>query len=382
VPFYVDDHRPDAPVLGLGGPMPYIVPGAGASGAPDVAGGRPTGGADASRALGRAAPVYNWTRPNMLSPALRGLPARVWVPNARRRAVELIDPRTFHVVRRLRVGNAPRQVVPSWDLKTLWVSDASGGTLVPVDARTGHRGRAVAVASPHDLYFTPDGRTALVMTGLRRIDFRDPRTMRLRHSLKVPCDGVGHADFSVTGDFLIATCERSGRLVRVDPLRRTVTGVLLLHHRAAPQDVRLSPDGTVFYVSDPAAEGVWVVDAERFGTLGFIRTGPGAGGLTPSRDGKVLYVSGGGGVISLIGFSTRRVVGRWRLPYGGSAGSGGVSADGKVLWVSGRSPGLVHAISTETGRPIRAVRAGDGSPGLCVFPQPGRYSLGHTGNFR
>jgi hypothetical protein len=382
VPFYADDHRPEAPVIGLGGPMPYIDPDGGAAAGPDIAGARPTGRADGSPALGRASPVYRWTRPNMLSPAVRGLPARVWVPNARRRTVELIDPRTFHVVRRLRVGNAPRLVVPSWDLKTLWISDDTGGTLVPVDARTGHRGRAVAVTSPHDLYFTPDGRTALVMTGgLRRIDFRDPRTMRLRHSLKVPC-GVGHADFSATGDFLIAACERSGRLVRVDPLRRTVTGVLALPSGAAPKDVRLSPDGTVFYVSDPVAEGVWVIGAERFGRLGFIRTGPGAGGLTPSRDGRVLYVSGGRGVISLVGFASRRVVGRWRLPYGGSAGSGGVSADGKVLWLSGRSPGLVHAISTETGRPLRAIRAGDGSPGLCVYPQPGRYSLGHTGNLR
>jgi DNA-binding beta-propeller fold protein YncE len=298
-----------------------------------------------------------------------------------RRAVELIDPETYQVVRRLQVGNAPRQIVPSWDLKTLWISDG-GGTLVPMDARTGHRGPPVAVASPHDLYFTPDGRTALVMTGtLRRIDFRDPRTMRLRHALPVPCDGVGHADFSAAGDELVVTCERSGRLVRVDPRRRTVTGVLPLHRRAAPKDVRLSPDGTVFYVSDPVAEGVWVVDAERFGKLGFIRTGPGAGGLTPSRDGTVLYVSGRR-TITLIDFASRRVVGRWRLPHAGSAGMGGVSADGKVLWLPGRSAGLVYAIATDTGRQVHAIRAGTGAAGLSVFPQPGRFSLGHTGNYR
>ncbi|GAA2085536.1 hypothetical protein GCM10009780_25550 [Actinomadura alba] len=381
MPFYADGHRPDAPVFGLGGPMPYVEPDDAATARPDVSGGRTGGLAEASRALGRIAPVYGWTRPGMLSAAVRGLPARIWVTNTARRAVELIDPETLQVVRRLRVGNVPREIVPSWDLRTLWISDG-GGTLVPMDARTGRRGAPVAVASPHDLYFTPDGRTALVMTGtLRRIDFRDPRTMRLHYALRVPCDGVGHADFSATGDYVIATCERSGQVVRVDPRRRTVTGVLLLHRRAAPKDVRLSPDGTVFYVSDPVAEGVWVIDAERFGKLGFIRTGPGAGGLTPSRDGTILYVSGRG-TISLIDFAARRVVGRWRLPNAGSTGMGGVSADGKVLWLPGRSPDLVYAISTETGRPVHAIRAGTGAVGLCVFPQPGRYSLGHTGNFR
>lgn len=382
VPFYADDQRPDAPVFGLGGPMPYIDPDARAAAVPDLPGGRSAGRTDASRTLGRAAPVYAWTRPGMLSPVVREVPARIWVPNAARRAVELVDPRTFQVVHRLRLGIAPRQIVPSWDLKTLWVGDGAGGTLVPVDARTGRRGRAVAVTSPHDLYFTPDGGTALVMTGrLRRIDFRDPRTMRLRHSLPVPCDGARHADFSAAGDFLIVTCARSGGLVRIDPKRGTVTGVLPLHRRAAPEDVRLSPDGTVFYVSDPVAQGVWVIDAERFGKLGFIRTGPGAGALTPSRDGSILYVSGSVAV-SLIDFTARRVVGRWRLPLGGSAGPGGVSADGKVLWLPGRSPGLVYAIPTSTGRPIRVIRAGGGSPNLCVYPQPGRFSLGHTGNLR
>jgi DNA-binding beta-propeller fold protein YncE len=374
---YADNREPDAPVLGLGGPAPYVA----LSGRPaEPTEVNPPGAVDATRAGGGETNVYAWTGPDMLSAAARHLPARVYVPNARRHAIDVIDQRSHRVIGHVPVGSAPRHVVPSWDLRTLWVVNAAGGGLVPIDPRTGRRGRAVPVADPYDLYFTPDGRTALVMAARPgRVDFRDPRTMRLRGSVRVPCRGVGRADFSATGAFLVASCELSGQLVRIDPRRGRVTGVLPLRTHARPQDVRLSPDGAVFYVADLASNGVWLIDAARFRKIGFIRTGPGARGLHPSRDAEVLYVTGTG-TLSLIDFGTRRVVRQWRLP--GVPDMGGVSADGKVLWLSGRRDGTVYAISTETGRLIRTVAVGGALYGLSVYPQPGRYSLGHTGTFR
>jgi DNA-binding beta-propeller fold protein YncE len=61
---------------------------------------------------------------------------------------------------------------------------------------------------------------------------------------------------------------------------------------------------------------------------------------------------------------------------------GGVSADGKVLWLSGRYSHVVYAIATENGKLLARIKVGKGPHGLCVYPQPGRYSLGHTGIFR
>jgi DNA-binding beta-propeller fold protein YncE len=150
-----------------------------------------------------------------------------------------------------------------------------------------------------------------------------------------------------------------------------------------PQDVKLSPDGRTFYVADMNAGGVWRVDAATFRRSGFVPTGRGAHGLYVSRDSRFLYVSNRGeGSISLISFATRRPVAKWRLPGGGSPDMGGVSADGKVLWLSGRYDSVVYAISTTDGRLIAKIRVGRGPHGLCVYPQPGRYSLGHTGAFR
>jgi YVTN family beta-propeller protein len=150
-----------------------------------------------------------------------------------------------------------------------------------------------------------------------------------------------------------------------------------------PQDVKLSPDGRTFYVADMASNGVWLIDARTMSKIGFEKTGAGAHGLYPSRDSKTLYVSNRGeGTISLISFATRRPIGKWRIPGGGSPDMGGVSADGKVLWLSGRYNAEVYAIDTTTGHLIRRIKVGTGPHGLCVWPQPGRYSIGHTGILR
>jgi YVTN family beta-propeller protein len=84
----------------------------------------------------------------------------------------------------------------------------------------------------------------------------------------------------------------------------------------------------------------------------------------------------------VISFATRREVAKWWIPGGGSPDMGNVSADGKVLWLSGRYSSEVYAIDTRTGRLVARIHVGIGPHGLCVWPQPGRYSLGHTGVLR
>jgi DNA-binding beta-propeller fold protein YncE len=328
--------------------------------------------------------VYTATRPGRLSPVVRRLPARVYVPNSGGGTVDVIDARTFRRIRRFAVGRVPQHVTPSWDLRTLWVGNNQGNSLTAVDPATGRPGRTVRVADPYNLYFTPNGRRAIVVAeALNRLDFREPRTMRLRHSLRVPCRGVDHVDFSADGRELLASCEFSGHLLWVDVARERLLRVLRLRRGAMPQDVKLAPDGRVFYVADMAAGGVWVVDAARRRVVRFLRTGRGAHGLYASRDSRQLFVSNRDeGSISLISFATRKVSGKWRLPGGGSPDMGGVSADGRVLWLSGRYHAEVYAIDTRNGRLLARVPVGSGPHGLCVYPQPGRYSLGHTGVFR
>jgi DNA-binding beta-propeller fold protein YncE len=315
---------------------------------------------------------------------VRRFPARVYVPNSGGGTVDVIDARTFRRIRRFAVGRVPQHVTPSWDLRTLWVGNNQGNSLTAVDPATGRPGRTVRVADPYNLYFTPNGRRAIVVAeALNRLDFREPRTMRLRHSLRVPCRGVDHMDFSADGRELLASCEFSGHLLWVDVARERLLRVLRLRRGAMPQDVKLAPDGRVFYAADMAAGGVWVVDAARRRVVRFLRTGRDAHGLYASRDSRHLFVSNRDeGSISLISFATRKVSGKWRLPGGGSPDMGGVSADGRVLWLSGRYHAEVYAIDTRNGRLLARVPVGSGPHGLCVYPQPGRYSVGHTGVVR
>jgi YVTN family beta-propeller protein len=327
--------------------------------------------------------VYAADRPGLLSPAVRRFPSRVYVPNSDSDTVSVVNPRTYRVEEQFPVGQNPQHVVPSYDLKTLWVNNDQGNSLTAIDPVTGRPGRTVPVTDPYNLYFTPDGASAIVVEErMQALAFRDPQTMRLQHLLPVPCYGVNHIDFTANGRYLLASCEFGGAVIRVDLARQRVVGRMALSPGASPQDVKLSPDGRVFYVADMSSGGVWLIDANRLEKVGFIHTAAGAHGLYVSRDSKYLYVSDrGAGEVSVISFAARKVVHTWRIP-GGSPDMGGVSADGRVLWLSGRYDGQVYAISTRNGHLLARIPVGSGPHGLCVYPQPGRYSLGHTGVFR
>jgi YVTN family beta-propeller protein len=342
--------------------------------------------------------LYSEIRSDKMSPAVAGALPRVYVPNRQGNDVSVIDPATMKVVDRFPVGLNPQHVVPSWDLKTLWVTNnAEGrtdGTLTPIDPTTGKPGKSIAVDDPYNMYFTPDGKSAIVVAeALKRLDFRDPQTMALQFSIAVPqCKGINHADFSIDGRIVLFTCEFQGSVARIDLVDRKVLGYLKLSKGGMPQDIRISPDGKLFFVADMKAGGLFVIDGATFTEIGFIKTGIGTHGLYPSRDGTRLYVANRGsahvygpprgkGSVTVIDFATRQIVATWPIPGGGSPDMGNVSVDGKVLWLSGRFDNVVYAIDTGSGE-VRTIPAGKEPHGLTVWPQPGRYSLGHTGNMR
>ena len=364
--------------------------------------------------------LYSETRADKVSAAVAADLPRVYVPNLQSNDVYVIDPATLKVVDKFRVGLNPQHVVPSWDMRTLWVANNAEntkvGSLTPVDPRTGKPGKPIAVDDPYNMYFTPDGASAIVVAEAHeRLDFRDPKTMALQYSIAVPrCKGINHADFSIDGRFAIFTCEFTGTVAKVDLVNRKVQGYLQLLKpgvptqtvkgidgrdeiicttwKGMPQDIRVSPDGKTFFVADMMSDGVHVVDGDTFRQTGFIPTGIGAHGLYPSRDGTKLYVANRGsnrihgkphgkGSVSVIDFATKKVDVTWPIPGGGSPDMGNVSADGKQLWLAGRYDNVVYVFDTATGD-VKSIAVGKEPHGLTVWPQPGRYSLGHTGNTR
>jgi YVTN family beta-propeller protein len=342
--------------------------------------------------------LYSEIGAGKMSSAVAGHRELVYVPHVQSNNVYVIDPATFQVIDKFKVGLNPQHVVPSWDLQTLWVTNnaerTTKGSLTPIDPKTGKPGEPIDVADPYNMYFSPDGQSAIVVAeALKRLDFRDPKTMKLQYSIAAPgCGGINHADFSIDGKFAIFTCEFSRGLVKIDLVNRKVLGYLKLSKGGMPQDIRVSPDGARFYVADMHADGVFIIDGASFQEVGFIKTGMGTHGIYPSRDGRKMYVAnrgshkihglkGGPGSVSVVDFATEKVDVTWPIPNGGSPDMGNVSADGKTLWLSGRYDHVVYAIDTTTGQ-VRTIKVGVEPHGLAVWPQPGRYSLGHTGNMR
>ena len=336
-----------------------------------------------------ATDVYAADRPGLLSATVAHDPAYVYVPDTNSNDVYVIDQHTMRVVATFPVGREPQHVVPSYDLKTLYVTaDKVGyGDLVPIDPRTGRPGPAIPVDDAYNMYFTPDGRYAIVVQeAYTRLAFYDPHTWVRHDSLTIPsCRGIDHMDFTADGTKLLASCEFADQMVVVDvathrllktvPLTRTSGGM--------PQDVKLSPDGKVFYVADMMADGVYLIDAKSFAVIGFLPTGKGAHGLYISRDSARMFVTDRDeGSIAVVDLAQRRVAAKWFVPGGGSPDMGNVSADGRVLWLSGRYNNVVYAIDSGNGRLLAKIPVGSGPHGLCVWPVPGRYSLGHTGILR
>ena len=304
--------------------------------------------------------IYADAGPNMLSPAARGVPYRIYVPDSGGSTVTVINPATLRVIATYRTGLNPQHVVPGYDLRTLYVTNDLSQQPDPDQSPDRPRSpRNIAVDDPYNMYFTPDGRYAIVVAEARQnLDFRDPHTFALEHRIHVDCAGVDHIDFAATGAYLIATCEFGGRLVRVDLHTLQVAGYLNLPG-SAPQDIKLDPAGRIFYVADKNHGGVWLVNAATFRLAGFIPTGPDAHGLYPSRDARLLYVTNrGNGSITVISFATSKIVTTWRIPGGGSPDMGNLSPDGTVFWVSGRYNNVVYAIATATGHLLAKIPVG------------------------
>ncbi len=411
--------------------------------------------------------IYQFTQAGMFSPAVKNALFRVYVPNEYSNSVSVIDPKTYQVIETFKSGRNPQHVVPAYDLKALWVLNNKSNSVTPIDPTTGKPGKSIHVTDPYNLYFTPDGKFAIVVCESRKeLQFRDPQSMKLIYSLPIKCSGANHMDFTLDSRYAIATCEFSGQLMKVDLINNKVQGYLTLNAvtpqnqsisqnsskstnsveaqnalasqnlqntsktqkmlnsyitlpnaaknnevamknkskniaikdkkstiTSKPQDIRSSPDGSIFFVADMLRDGVILIDPIKFTEIGFIHTGIGTHGVYPNRNGTLFYVSNRGchmmhcpphgpGSVSVLDPLKKVVLATWNIPQGGSPDMGNISADGKELWLSGRFDNEVYVFDTATGNLTHRIPVGKRPHGLAFWPQPGRFSLGHTGNMR
>ncbi len=332
------------------------------------------------RAPSTANNVYAATTSGTYAPAVAGIPIRVYVPDNDSNDVRVIDPNTFKVVRRFAVGSEPQHISPSWDLRHLYVGNVYSNSLTEIDPRSGRPGRTINVPDPYNLYFTPDGKHAIdVSEGRDTLYFYDPQTWKLQGSLPIPYRGPDHLDFSADGSYFLISTEYGGVVVKVQVQPRKIVGAVNVG--GSTVDVKVAPGGDVFYVANQIRGGVSVIDPNTMKEVKFIPTGAGAHGFAMARDARHLYVTNRlGGTISVIDTRTQRVTATWHV--GRSPDMLQVSADGTQLWTSNRFDASVSVIDTLSGKVLHVIPVGGHPHGLTLFPQPGRYSLGHNGVYR
>jgi DNA-binding beta-propeller fold protein YncE len=323
--------------------------------------------------------------PGMLSAAAAAAKPLVYVPHTRSGEVWVIDQASFQVVGRYPAGVEVQHVVPAYDMTALYATDDLADHLLEFDPRSGLPTRRIPVVDPYNLYFTPDGRYAVSVAEARRmLVWYDPHSWQERGRTPTPdCAGIDHADFSADGRTAVFTCEFAGRVAVVDVAGHQVLRMIDMprrHTHMGPQDIKLSPDGTRYYIADSDAGGLWVLDGAATAVVGFLPTGHGAHGLYLDRTARRLFVTNRHeGSVSVLDPADGHELAKWWIPGGGSPDMGNVSADGSQLWLSGRHDDTVYVLATTDGHLLHRIPVGHGPHGLCVWPQPGRYSLGHTG---
>jgi YVTN family beta-propeller protein len=316
--------------------------------------------------------------------ALGRYPERVYVPNAAGNTLHVIDPKTFKITATYTVGLYPHHVTPSWDLTKLYVTNTGGNSLTVIDPMTGQISGEIRVEDPYNLYFTPDGKMAIVVAERhKRLDFRDPQTWKLIKSVHVEWAGVDHLAFSRDGSYLVASCEWSGRIVKVDLKKLELVANMALGKN--PIDVLRPPRQNLMFIADQGVNGVFVIDPDAWKQVEFIPAGHGTHGLLLSHDETKIYASNRlEGSISVIDIATRKVIDKWKT--GGTPDMGQLSPDGTQLWISsryplaGRSNSDVRVIDTRTGKVLATIPTDRESHGLTYFPSSrGTRSLGHNG---
>src|SRR5207302_1795229 len=160
-------------------------------------------------------------------------------------------------------------------MRELYVENEGSSSLTVLDIHTGKPVRTISIPFPYNLYFTPDGTKAIdVVEREMKIQFRDPHTWKLIREVPIPWPGADHLDFSADGSYLLISTEYSGIVAKVDVVHMKLAGYVNVG--GLPIDVKVSPDGSVFYVTNQGSDGVSIIDPNAMKVIGFLHTGRGA----------------------------------------------------------------------------------------------------------
>src|SRR3954465_6468366 len=264
--------------------------------------------------------VYSDAGAGMLSPAASAAKPLVYVPHSGSGEGRVYDPATFQQGDQFPAGKEVQPVVPNYDMTALYATDDIGNTITPIDPKTGAHGNRIPIIDPYNMYFVPGGSAAISVAEARReLVFYDPHTWAQQSILPLPdCGGVDHMDYTPDGRTAVFTCEFAGRVAVVDIASRTLLRMIdmpVRHTHMGPQDIKLAPDGSRFFVADSDQGSLWVLDGAATQVIGEIPTGMGTHGIYLSRDGTRMFVSNRkANSVSVLDARTGAALATWTIP--------------------------------------------------------------------
>ena len=158
----------------------------------------------------------------------------------------MIDPKTYKIIRHFRVGDVPHHITPSWNMHRLYVDNTGGDSLTVINPRTSRPTRKAARS--RSLQPVLHSGWLQSHSGCRTVwscRFPRPTFVATVEERPIPTSGPDHLDFPYDGRVLLISTEFSGHVYN-EVQKMAVTG----HVRVGglPVDVKLSPDGSVFFV--------------------------------------------------------------------------------------------------------------------------------------
>ncbi|WP_394694383.1 beta-propeller fold lactonase family protein [Hyphobacterium sp.] len=242
-------------------------------------------------------------------------------------------------------------------------------------------GQVSVGANPHEVYVSPDGRTAYVsdyggaqgttisvvdLDTAMRTDVWDLGGNRGPHGIWVSPDGA----------YVWATTETSGTVIELSSATGELTNVWETGQRVSHQLVP-TPDGSKLYIANIGSGSVTVIDRAS-GEVTTVPTGAGAEGIDVSPDGTEVWVTNrAANTISVIDVATDTVL--------ESFSSGGTlpirakfTPDGSEVWISNGTSNQVAVFHAESRELLATIDVGAVPIGLLMSPDGERVFVANT----
>ena len=195
-------------------------------------------------------------------------------------AIDVVDPSTGAVIRRLESGEDPEQFALHPNNAHLYIANEEDALATVLDVETGDAIAEIDVGiEPEGMAVSPDGKIAVVTSETTNMVHWIDTDKREIFNNTLVAQRPRHAEFTKSGDRLWVSSEIGGTVAVIDVATQTILHTLSMEIPGVTQDliqpvgIRLTKDGTKAFIALGPANHVAVVDPQSFEVLEYVLVG-------------------------------------------------------------------------------------------------------------